>query len=204
MRRSIIFHLSYYPNDVHSSNDSWTMRVDEAVSQVNSNINIFSSAVRTFISQRSLTGLEVAIESKKGLYDRFRNESDNSIDSLRKKRESRIGTIQNEQDEQNLKFQRENNEKSKRKVEDSMFTIFDRAASPERKSKKEPANPTATDDASWKICNLLCLGCTVLFKIHAHHANNIICRWGWYPWLLVPVSAPETNGKHCNRGGKNY
>lgn len=218
MRHAVV--IRYYTDIDHSSNDDWTTRADEAVSRVNGNIDLLSSAVRTFISQRNLTSLEEAIKNEKDPYDGLQYELDDTIDSLHRKRQP-IRTVQNEAKDQNRTLPIGLYESSQRKSDKIISSSFDGAASlddnvdaPEDTSDSKDANIISlhnenyrnskdSTDLAWKRHNLLSLGYTTFSPDFLIMLTTALRRRRRYPWILVPFSAQETHGKHRSRGGKN-
>lgn len=156
-----------------------------AVSQTNETVNTLSSTVRTFISQRNLTSLKEAIENGKNPYDGLRHESDDTIDSLHKKRQEVSETNKNEQNEQNIKLQKGPHKGPQWKAEDTVYPSPGRASSRED-TLVAPLWLTSRDkergeDKSWNSHNLLSLGCPTFFTISSYQANHTT-------WQTVVVS----------------
>ena len=95
------------------------------------NIDTLASAVRKFISQRNLPSLIEAINSDKNPYDETSYDSDDAINPFHENRQNLMEAIQTEKNEQNIKIQKEADEKPQWKKEDIVPSSPDWAASPE-------------------------------------------------------------------------
>lgn len=178
-------HSSNCTNIVNSSNGKSKMRFDEVGSQVlrvsranrrvNMSIRIFSSAVRTFISQRSLTSLAEAIECEKDPYDGLLNQSDDTIDKTHKKSQKLIGTSHDEQNEKKMSFSMGigNLNIIQPKAEGHIRPSAIKTAS-WGDFYRRPSNSKDNTAREWKSYNLLSLGCKNLSAILFDHANHRI------------------------------
>lgn len=195
MRHAVVCH--YYTDFIPSSNDDWTARADEAMSRVNGNIDIFSSAVRTFISQRNLTSLKEAIKNGKDPYDELRYESDDTIDSSHKKRQKQIKTIQNKGKDQDrappigpdrimtLDESSSSSSEEAASLENNVDAPGDTSNSKNTNllslSLENSRNSKDSSDLAWKSYNLLSLGHKTIPTDFLTMLTTRMLRWRGYP-----------------------